>query len=81
MTIFESPKKTTTKCNILSTFTFTNYGKFADHNLEKLCPWPRESLSSKSRSLAANFFESLASNVVSSTLSLLIVITTFLGFN
>ena len=26
------------KCNILSIFAFTNYGKFAANNLEKLCP-------------------------------------------
>ena len=26
------------KCSILSTFAFKNYDKFADHNLEKLCP-------------------------------------------
>ena len=51
-------------------------GKFADHNLEKCVlrpwPWPREGLSLKSRSLALTsfFFESLALNVVSSTLSL-----------
>ena len=26
------------KCNILNIFAFKNYGKFADNNLEKLCP-------------------------------------------
>ena len=31
--------KNITKCNIfLSTFSCKNYRKFADHNLEKLCP-------------------------------------------
>ena len=52
-----------TKCNIWNIFAFKNYGKFADHNLEKLCvdfdhfcPWPREGLSSKSRSLTSFFF-------------------------
>ena len=29
-----------TKCNILSTFAHKNYGKFAYHNLEKLCSRP-----------------------------------------
>ena len=31
--------KNLTKCNILNTFVLKNNGKFADHNLEKLCPW------------------------------------------
>ena len=31
--------KNLTKCNILSTFAFKNYGKFTQYNLEKLCPW------------------------------------------
>ena len=30
--------KNLTKCNILSTFVFKNYG-FTNHNLEKLYPW------------------------------------------
>ena len=38
----------------LKGFAFENYGKFANNNLEKLCPWPRP-------------FLSLASNAVSST--------------
>ena len=53
-----------------NTFGFKNYRKFADHSLEKLCPWPwprsflpwlRKSLSSKSRclGLASDFFETL----------------------
>ena len=31
--------KNLTKCNILSTFTFKNFEKFADRNLEILCLW------------------------------------------
>ena len=30
--------KNLTKCNISRTFALKNYGKFVDHNLEKLCP-------------------------------------------
>ena len=73
--------KNLTKYNILNTFTFKNYEKFAYHNLEKLCLW--------SLALASTIsvfglervcprkvgpwpwprisFESLASNVVFST--------------
>ena len=31
--------KNFTKCNILNTFAFKAYGKFDEHNLEKLCSW------------------------------------------
>ena len=63
--------KNLTKCNILNTFAFKNYGKFANHVLEScilgLWLWPRpflclasEGLSSKSRflvlALASDFF-------------------------
>ena len=69
--------KNLTKYNILQTFAPNNNRKFADYNLKKIvslvvgldrsCPWPPEGLSSKSRSLASDFFESLASNVEYST--------------
>ena len=35
---FQIITRNLTKCNILKTFAFKNIGKFADHNLEKLCP-------------------------------------------
>ena len=70
--------KNLTKCNILKTFALKNNGKFADHNLEKLCP---RSLAlattipvlglekTRSLALASDFWESsvLALKVVSST--------------
>ena len=31
--------KNLTKCKILKTFSLKSNEKFADHNLEKLCPW------------------------------------------
>ena len=37
-TVFESSSKTTKY--VLNTFAFKIYGRFANHNLEKLCPWP-----------------------------------------
>ena len=82
-TIFELSSKTInlTKSNILNTFEFKIYGKFANHNLEKMCPRPlpflplatRESVLEKSvlrLGLGFSFFfESLALalNVVLST--------------
>ena len=36
--------------------------------LDHFCSWPREGLSLKSKSLAADFFESFALNVGSSTI-------------
>ena len=36
--IFRIIIKNLTKCNTLSTFELKTYGKFTDHNLEKLCP-------------------------------------------
>ena len=73
--------KSLTKCNVLSTFTLKNYGKFTDHNLEKLCPRSLALASiiavlsfervcpRKVGPLLRIFFKSLvlASNVVSST--------------
>ena len=68
--------KNLTKCNILSTFAFKNYGKSTNHKLEKLCPrsWPLPqlflSLASRGSVLEKSvlglrlFFESLASKVV-----------------
>ena len=36
---FQNIIKKLTKCNTSNTFAFKNYGKFAGHNLEKLCLW------------------------------------------
>ena len=69
--------KNLTKFNVLNIFAFKKFGKFTDHNLEKLRPcWSLaltiailglKIVSSKSWFLVLDFFESLASNVVSST--------------
>ena len=37
-TIFELSSKTSKMQYLLNTFALKNYGKFADHNLENLCP-------------------------------------------
>ena len=79
--------KNLTKCNIVSTFALKNYGKDSYHKIRKNVlsvlswPWPRLFLSlatrglfSKHRSLALFFFESLASNVVSLTPPLILVL-------
>ena len=55
-----APRGAGPECNMLKTFALKNNGKFTDHNLEKLCPWPRpfrpwprDGLSLKSSSLAS----------------------------
>ena len=71
--------KNETKSSILSIFAFKNYGKFTDHNLEKLCPRSlvlastipvlglERVCSQKVGSWPRFFFESLTSNVVFTT--------------
>ena len=83
-TIFKFIIKNLTKCFILKTFALKNNEKFADHNLEILCPL---SLASTIPVLGLErvcprkvgpwpwpriFFESLASKVVSATPPLVI---------
>ena len=60
--------KNLTQCNTLNIFAFSKYGKLANHNSKEIvslvlgfgidhcCPWPSKDLSSKSRSLASDFF-------------------------
>ena len=72
--------KNLTKCNVFSTFAPKSYGKFIEHNIEKLCPLPLASAVSvlglervcprKVGPWPQIFFEFLALNVVSSTPSL-----------
>ena len=74
--------KNLTKCYILNIFALKNNGKFAEHNLEKLCPWflaPSVLVLGLKRVCHRKvgpwswiFFEFLASKVVCSTIPLLI---------